>query len=252
MATSENVDRWAALETAKRRLLVQLDELSLPPFADDLQKSHPLRFAFLENQVDANGNEQLVTTGHHEGLITINVAEADSVHRERLRVEFDEPQRTLIGHMRHEVGHYIDWSWASRVAADRYHELFGDPSEVPYSEALQKHYDSGPPKDWASTYVSAYASMHPWEDFAETVNAYLDVMAIATTANDMERRKLDLSPEADAIELVTSVLTIVVEVSEFNFDLGLKPLLPERLAPAVVEKLAFVHSLRGLGPARGR
>ncbi len=174
----------------------------------------------------------------------INLAEVDSVHRERLRVQLNEPHRTLIGHMRHEIGHYIDWSWASRVAAAAYHQLFGDPGVTDYGESMREYYDHGPPADWAENYVSAYATMHPWEDFAETVNVYLDIMAIATTANDIADRKMDLTPAASPQQLVAKVLEIVIEVSEYNFDLGLMPLLPECLSQAVMDKLAFVHRLR--------
>ena len=170
------------------------------------------------------------------------------MHREKLRVQLDEPQRTLIGHLRHEVGHYIDWSWASRRAADEYHALFGDPEKVNYAGAMKRHYDEGPPKIWADNHVSAYATMHPWEDFAETVNVYLDIMAIAVTAVDLGNRNLDLSAGADAYDLVSSILKIVVEVSEYNFDLGLLPLLPEQLPLPVMKKLAYVHSLRSLRP----
>lgn len=241
---SESVQRWARMESAKRRLLLQLEDLGLPPYVADTQSTHPLLFEFLENTVDKKGKPKKVITGHQNGLITINLAEADSVHRERLRVKLGEPQRTLIGHMRHEVGHYIDWAWASRVAPDEYHALFGDPDSVDYGEAMKKHYEVGAPVNWADNHVSAYATMHPWEDFAETVNVYLDIMAIATTSNELAGRNLDLSASADHRELVNSVLQIVLEVSEYNFDLGLAPLLPERLPPAVLDKLAYVHDLR--------
>ncbi|TWU58260.1 putative zinc-binding metallopeptidase [Rubripirellula reticaptiva] len=239
-----SVARWAAMESAKRRLLVQLDQLGLPPFIDKLIETHPLAFEFREDSVDMNGQQQKVTTGHESGLVTINLAEADSVHRERLRVQLGEPQRTLIGHMRHEVGHYIDWAWASRIARDEYQRLFGEPNSVDYGQAMCRHYEQGPPADWSTRHVSAYATMHPWEDFAETVNVYLDIMAIATTANEIGGRSLDLSPTADPSQLVAGVLEIVVEVSEYNFDLGLAPLLPEKLHTAVLEKLAYVHCLR--------
>ena len=248
----ENVQRWAVMESAKRRLLIQLRDLGLPPFIETLQKSHPLQFEFLEDTVDKNGQKKMVTTGHENGLITINLAEADSVYREQLRVQLGEPQRTLIGHFRHEVGHYIDWSWANRWAIDTYQNLFGDPDAIDYSQAMKRYYDKGPLENWVNTHVSAYATMHPWEDFAETVNAYLDIMAIATTANDLGSRMLDLSPGAEVAEVVSSILRIVVEVSEYNFDLGLLPLLPEHLPPSVMEKLAYVHSLRNIRPKAQR
>lgn len=239
-----NVKQWAILESAKRRLLLELESLQLPPFIHRLLTTHPLTFQFLEDNVDAVGQVQPVITGHDFGLITINLAEADSVQREKLRIALNEPQRTLIGHMRHEIGHYIDWSYASRIDADEYHRLFGNPNEIDYDAALKRHYEQGPPSDWVSSYVSAYATMHPWEDFAETVNLYLDIMAIGTTAAEQGMSKLDLSPQIYMNGIVQAVLQIAVTVSEFNFDLGLLPLLPERLSPAVVEKLAFIHRLR--------
>ncbi|MDA8746216.1 putative zinc-binding metallopeptidase, partial [Rubripirellula amarantea] len=223
LSKPDSIHRWAAIESAKRRLLHQLEDLGLPPYVADTHQTHPLRFAFLEDTVNENGEREKVTTGHENGLITINMAEADSVHRERQRVRLGEPQRTLIGHMRHEVGHYIDWAWASRVAPQRYYDLFGNPDLVDYTEAMERHYEQGPPANWAANHVSAYATMHPWEDFAETVNVYLDITAIATTACDLSQRKLDLSAKADAEQLVSSVLDIVIEVSEYNFDLGLLP-----------------------------
>lgn len=244
LTSPSNVRRWSELEAAKRRLLLQLEDLQFPPFVADTQSTHPLSFQFLEDSVAADGTHRQVTTGHFEGLITINLAEADSVHRERTRVQLGEPQRTVIGHMRHEIGHYIDWSWATRIDRAGYLRLFGDPASVDYAEAMDRHYRDGAPNDWANNHVSAYATMHPWEDFAETVNAYLDIMAIAATANDQGRSQFDLSGSADASSLVHSVLDIVVEVSEYNLDLGLQPLFPERLPPPVIKKLAYVHSLR--------
>lgn len=239
-----NVRHWALMEAAKRRLLLQLEDLALPPFVNDLQQSHPLSFRFLADTHDSAGNRDRMITGHADGTITINLAEADSVHRERTRVHLGEPQRTLIGHLRHEIGHYIEWAWAWPRAPEGYRALFGDPTATDYGEAMQRYYEHPPPADWHAQHVSAYATMHPQEDFAETVNAYLDLMAIATTANDQGRGGFDLTPTAAAEPLVQSILRIVVEVSEYNLDLGLQPLLPERLPPPVIEKLSYVHGLR--------
>ncbi|SMP59286.1 hypothetical protein SAMN06265222_106201 [Neorhodopirellula lusitana] len=244
LGVPENSSRWAALELAKRRLLMQLESLELPPFVGNLQETHPLTFRFLDDTTNDQGEHQTTFTGHESGQITINTKEADSVHREQLRVQLGEPHRTLIGHMRHELGHYIDWSLASRVALSDYKKLFGDPDATDYGEAMKRYYAQGAAAKWADQHVSCYATMHPWEDFAETCNAYLDIMAIAETANDQSMAKLDLSPSSDCDSLVASVLNIVVAVSEFNSDLGLQPLLPERLPPAVMEKLSYIHSLR--------
>ncbi len=158
-----NLTRWITLESAKRRLLAELEQLGLPPYIGDIQTHYPLSFQFaVPTEVD--GSLQMVITGHAEGVITINGEEADSDRREATRVALDEPQRTLIGHMRHEIGHYIDWSYAWQVAQADYIELFGDPMAIDYEQAKQRHYAEGAPPDWPTRHVSAYASMHPWED----------------------------------------------------------------------------------------
>ncbi len=239
-----NAIRWIELERAKRRLLVELKSLGFPPFISDLCKTHPLSFQFLEDQTQPDGTLKKVFTGHDCGVIVVNILEADSVYREQMRVALGEPQRTLIGHMRHEIGHYIDWCYASRVALPEYHRLFGDPLSVNYDAAMQVHYASGPQPDWVQSHVSAYATMHPWEDFAETVNVYLDIMAIADTANAQGMTSINLSAAASADEIVRLVLEVAVNVSEFNLDFGLMPLLPEKFSPKVIEKLTYVHSLR--------
>lgn len=243
LSVPDNVDRWAAMEASKRQLLLQLMELKLPPYVDDLRTTHPLTFRFIEDSV-VNGQTCKTLTGHTDGVITVNLAEADTVHRERQRVDLDEPQRTLIGHMRHEIGHYIDWAWASRVDREGYIQVFGDPSQSDYATAVKRCYQSDAPRGWEQHHVSRYASIHPWEDFAETVNVYLDLMAIAVTANDQGTARMDTSPSSDPSKLVPEVLKIVVEVSEYNHDLGLNALLPEKLPPTVIKKLAFVHQLR--------
>ena len=238
-----NLSRWITLEAAKRRLLAELEQLGLPPYIDEMRSHFPLTFRFAAPSL-VGGGLQPVVTGHIEGEITINAEEADSDRREATRVALGEPQRTLIGHMRHEIGHYIDWSYASRIANQAYIELFGDPMALDYEQAKQRHYASGAPADWPTKHVSAYASMHPWEDFAETVNAYLDLMAIAETARDQKLSDIDTTHAADMSRIIQLTLPVAVAISEFNTDLGLQALLPEQLSPAAVKKLSFVHSLR--------
>ncbi len=125
-----------------------------------------------------------------------------------------------------------------------YVELFGDPLSVDYEQAKQRHYSEGAPTDWPARFVSAYASMHPWEDFAETVNAYLDLMAIGDTARDQKLCDIDINPAADITRIVQQTLPVAVAISEFNTDLGLPALLPEQLPSTAVAKLGFVHQLR--------
>ena len=120
-----------------------------------------------------------VTTGHADGVITLDLAEVDPVVRERTRTELDEPYRTVLGHLRHEIGHYYQ---PLLVTDDeRCRALFGD-DRADYGAALERHYDSGPPADWAERFVSAYATMHPWEDWAETFAHYLHIRDVLQTA----------------------------------------------------------------------
>jgi hypothetical protein len=97
-----NRTSWALLEAAKRRLFYTLDKLGLarPGVAEN--PVHGLRFHFLE-EVDAADR---VLTGHDSGLVTVNIAEADDAEREARRNAMGEPYRTLLGHFRHEVGHF--------------------------------------------------------------------------------------------------------------------------------------------------
>jgi hypothetical protein len=119
---------------------------------------------------------ETVFTGHDDGLITLNLAEGDDVHREQLRVAMDEPYRTLLGHFRHEIGHYYFYFLIGRSQTylPQFRELFGDPG-ADYQHALDRHYDLGAPAGWKKKYVSSYATMHPGEDWAETFAHYLHI-----------------------------------------------------------------------------
>lgn len=164
LSVPENPERWLKIETAKRRLVAQLITLGLPVISKSVDEEKGLAFEFLG--VDLQGN--LPTTGHANGLITLNVEEADDAIREKVRVQMHEPYRTLLGHFRHEVGHYYwDRLIADTYWQDGFRNLFGD-DRASYADALDHHYQHGAPADWQQNYVSAYATMHPWEDWAET------------------------------------------------------------------------------------
>ena len=124
-----------------------------------------------------------VTTGHADGVITLDLAEADPVAREQRRTQLHEPYRTLLGHMRHEVGHYFQPILAPEgsEALERCRALMGD-ERADYAQAMERHYAEGPPADWAERFVSAYATMHPWEDWAETFAHYLHIRDVLQTA----------------------------------------------------------------------
>jgi len=172
-----NADRLRELEAAKRRVLFALQVLELPlvPRSEDSERG--LAFDFLESLPD----EARVLTGHASGIITLNVAEADDDYREQNREHLKEPYRTIIGHLRHELGHYYwDVLINGGTWLPRFRELFGD-ERADYGQALQKHYADGPPADWASRHISTYAASHPWEDWAETWAHYMHARATLET-----------------------------------------------------------------------
>ena len=173
------LERWTRLEQAKRRLFYTLINLRLPLITRAEDPVEGLAFEFLE---ELPGGPK-VLTGHASGLITINIAEADDVERERARTQMSESYRTLLGHMRHEIAH---WYWDRLVRDDadalsRFRDLFGD-DRLDYATALQTHHNMGPPADWRMRHVSAYASSHPWEDFAESFAHYLHIVDALETA----------------------------------------------------------------------
>ncbi len=169
---------WAKLEAAKRLLIRQLSQLrALPPNRrEDPQRG--LGFDFL--QQDGSGGK--VRTGHADGIITIDLAEADAAHREATRVAMGERYRTLLGHFRHEVGHYVWMRWATDGEfLQRFGEVFGDGSRD-YGEALKRYYREGAPPDWAQRFISPYATAHPWEDWAECFAHLLHLLSTLDSA----------------------------------------------------------------------
>lgn len=255
LSVPENLTQWRRMEIAKHRLFYTLIALGLPlrSFADDAQ--HGLAFDFLP---DPPGPGPRTLTGHDEGLVTINLAEADDAMRERFRTEMGEPYRTLLGHFRHETGHYF-WNILLRDTGrmDGFRAMFGDETKD-YAEALQAHYQNGPPPDWEQNYISAYATSHPWEDFAESWAHYLHIVDTLETASAFglrihpgtaKRRMLHadivFAPhQADRIEtLIASWLPLTIAVNSLNRSMGLADLYPFTLAPKVIEKLGFIHRL---------
>jgi hypothetical protein len=240
---AEGLAQLAAAERAKRRLLYQLLDLGLR-IEDDLA------FDLLSSRAGP------VTTGHAGGLITIDLAESDDVRREARRAQLDEPYRTLLGHFRHEVGHYYFPILVERSGPlDDARRLFGDDRED-YQQALERHYEQGPPPDWAQQHVSAYATMHPWEDWAETFAHYLHIRDTLETAAAFGivvsgpavggHLSLTAVPEPDLgarpmDAIVSDWLPLTYALNAVNRSMGRDDLYPFTLAPTVIEKLAFVH-----------
>ena len=174
---TEAMAAFADAETAKRRLVAELTELDCRS-TDATSTPRP---AWPSTCCPASRE---VFTGHEDGLITLDLAEGDDVHREQLRVSMDEPYRTLLGHFRHEIGHYYFYRAGRPVDGDRerFRELFGDP-DLDYQQALDRHYSRGRPRRAGRTnYVSSYATMHPAEDWAETFAHYLHIRDTLDTA----------------------------------------------------------------------
>ncbi len=233
---------FAAAEQAKRRLIVELAELGLPIIDRDRDPAQGLAFDLLSSEHHA------VVTGHQDGVITLDLAEGDDVHREQLRIAMAEPYRTLLGHFRHEIGHYYFYRLVqpSAEAAARFTALFGDP-DTDYQAALDRHYQSGAPAGWEQQYVSSYATMHPAEDWAETFAHYLHIRDALDTAAafgfapagaTFERRVLGPSGFDTLIELW---LPLAWALNMVNRSMGKDDLYPFVLPAAVLEKMRFIH-----------
>lgn len=253
LSLSEHMAKWQAIECAKRRLLYTLTRLGLPIASKQDGAARGLSFDFR-----ASTKDEQVFTGHADGLITINIAEACSAERERQRVALGEPYRTLLGHMRHEAGHYywdlLVWD-GGKIDACR--AVFGDETED-YSDALKWHYAKQTHEGWQEDYVSSYATAHPWEDFAETWTHYLHIVDTldtgatfgmtvnpAISSDPQSRVVLDLDPydAADVAALMTAWLPLTAAVNALNRAMGQPDLYPFELGPGAVAKLGFIHDL---------
>jgi hypothetical protein len=245
----ENLHKWRALELAKHRLFYTLVQLRLPV---ETQAESPAGLAF-EFLADIAPSGSSIMTGHADGVITINLAEADDSERERRRHQMGEPYRTPLGHFRHEIAHYY-WD---RLIADTPHledfrRMFGDERRD-YGSALQDYYANGAPPDWSDHFISAYASSHPWEDFAETWAHYfhmIDTVETAHFAGLAVSPKLPQSPGAvfdfhprdtSMQRLVDAWLALTFAVNSINRSMGLHDLYPFVLGPLAVAKLTFVQ-----------
>jgi len=234
---------FAEAESAKRRLLVELTELGLPIVGRDVDAENGLCFDLLSS------TQEHVITGHDRGVITLDLAESDDVHREQLRVSMQEPYRTLLGHFRHEIGHYYYWILCTEEQARKEFEtLFGDP-ELRYQDALDRHYSQGPPRGWEANYVSSYATMHPGEDWAETFAHYLHIRDALDTAAAFGMAPAGatadrpLSGEGGFDRIIELWLPLSWALNMINRSMGHKDLYPFVLSPPVLDKMRLVHLL---------
>ncbi|HKU38659.1 MAG TPA: putative zinc-binding metallopeptidase [Polyangiales bacterium] len=253
LSDASALEAWQSLERCKRRLLFCLRELQLP--LESRKQENGLMFSFRRDSPDG---KHKVFTGHSDGLITINIAEADDPFREKLRKQLGEGYRTVLGHFRHEIGHYYwdrlikDSPW---LAA--YRRLFGD-ERADYAQAVQRHYASGAPAGWPQQYVSAYATMHPWEDWAETWAHYLHIVDTLDTARSYGlslrpqaagRHTREISMSARALDfedfdaLLAGWVPVTIALNSLNRSMGLIDPYPFVLCAKVIEKLRFVHDV---------
>jgi hypothetical protein len=235
---------FAAAEKAKRRLIAELVDLKLPIVGCDEDPQYGLAFDLLSSE------NETVLTGHDDGLITLNLAEGDDVHREQLRIAMDEPYRTLLGHFRHEIGHYYFYYLigSSKKYLPQFRELFGDP-DADYQHALDRHYELGAPAGWKKNYVSSYATMHPAEDWAETFAHYLHIRDTLDTAAEFgfapsgatfQRRVLGPSAFDTLIDMW---LPLAWSLNMVNRSMGRDDLYPFVLPTTVLEKMRFIHTV---------
>jgi len=246
-------EKLADAGVAKRRLMVQLLELGLPivPFYErEGGLGFDLLSSFSENKP--------VMIGHANGIVTIDLAETLDARREALRVSLGEPYRTMLGHFRHEIGHYFQNVLIRDTATwDECRALFGD-ERASYRDALTRHYRDGAPENWRESYISEYATMHPWEDFAECFAHYLHIrntLATAAAAGMVLQTDRapgivdhDIVPESDYSDATSEQMLadwawVSLFFNRVNRAMGQRDLYPFELPEPVHEKLAFLHRL---------
>jgi hypothetical protein len=246
-----NLEKWARIEVAKRRLVYSLIEFRLPLKNKSQDPECGLEFHFKGDLPDG----LRVLTGHDNGVITMNIIEADDVEREKARVSMHEPYRTLLGHFRHEIGHYY-WDRLIRDSdrLEPFRRLFGDES-ADYNAALTAHYETGPRPDWRQSFISAYASVHPWEDFAETWAHYLHMTDTLETAaacglsltpdreDEPSMKKPPRKPaqQQSFDEIINDWFPLTYVLNNLNRGMGLNDAYPFVLPPPTIEKLRFIH-----------
>ncbi len=232
----EGLSQFPVAEAAKRHLVAEFDRLGL-----DISG---LAFDMLSSSGEAGEN---VVIGHADGVITIDLAESDDARRERIRQDLGEPYRTMLGHVRHEAGHFVQWQEVTATGdqqlIDRCRALFGDET-ADYQAAIDRHYAEGPPEGWAASYISTYATMHPFEDFAESFAHFLHVSDTCETAAAQGLLAVDPGAFSSFRDLVRGVwVPLSVALNQINRSMGKDDVYPFVIPEPVLEKLDFVASV---------
>jgi hypothetical protein len=233
----ENLHRWKKLESAKRRMIFGLSRLGLDVRSKNNSHSAGIRFDFMEDQRShPDVLETFVSTGHKDGVITINLIEADEVQRVKARELMGERYRTLLGHFRHEAGHFF----YNELVADSnlFRELFGDPAQD-YESALQGYYKNGPGATWEQRFISAYACSHPLEDWAECFAHYLHMRDALATAS--AQGIVTIEDDAEIEDQLRAWSALSVDLNGISRSLGQPDAYPFVISQLVAQKLGFVH-----------
>lgn len=261
LADRRNVILWGKVEAAKRRLIYELLSLGIPMVPGGSGLFDGLTFRIVSTRMDSG-----VTMGHLNGLITVNLEEADDTYRQIHRQNLGEESRTVLGHFRHESGHYVWQRWFDKLPWNHVHrlafrEVFGDERRD-YSWALYRHYSVGnsqPPEN----HISAYASCHPWEDWAETWAHYLQMMDGVQTFHslglDLSQmtlpcdqfepatvalpRLLGANPRDDAgfLQNLSAWVQVAAVLNELSASAGQPMIYPFVIDGGVARKLRLIH-----------
>ncbi len=250
---TNNFENWEKIEIAKHRLVYSLLRLGLPVAVKEGEEEG-IAFDFM-----ADTEDKKVMTGHDNGTITLNIAEADEKLRVKNKLDLGERYRTLLGHFRHEIGHYYwDLFYKNNISTRKnYRDFFGDES-ADYSQALEKYYQSGAPENWNEQFISPYATAHPWEDWAETWAHFLHMMDTLETAYSFgiavnppaakkdQQLKASISKDPYTIsnfdEIVKLWLPLTFAVNNLNRSMGHADFYPFIISPEVIKKLGFIHN----------
>jgi hypothetical protein len=253
----QNVVLWALTEAAKRRLVYSSLRLKLPLASKTDDPERGLGFRFMADTTKPDGTIEHVITEHNNGLITLNLAEADDAAREKIRLGMKEVYRTLLGHFRHETGHYY---WDRLVLNSKFLEpfrqLFGDERQS-YEDNMKKYYANGAPANWAENYISAYSTMHPWEDWAESWAHFLHIQDTLEVAVDfgLVGKRIKIDPKGDAEgrqasltakpfdQVMEAWAELTIALNSINRSMGLRDLYPFILSQPVVDKLHFISDV---------
>ena len=273
LGTDRNRMLWGRMEMAKRRFIYTLLRLriTVPSKAENPK-------AGLAFDIVSTLSNPTVTIGHLNGVITVNLEEADDTYRQINRQQLGESNRTLLGHFRHESAHYfwlrclseLAWEDPLRMA---FRERFGD-EWLDYSAALGAHYQRGAPAGWEQKFISAYASSHPWEDWAETWAHYLQIVdgletceslgiqvkfiALPLVTLPVEAGFLPtilpstIADDGEFLALLQRWMCISTMLNEISNSLGEPALYPFVISVRVAQKLRLAHHFAKVWGQPGR